>query len=109
MNIIKKIIQPLSGNYADHPEGVELSSEAKILQNKVYKHHHHLAKGTDYPLAATDALHSLNAFQKIGYISDLEQSALKEIYHKNLLPFDFVSNRSLNWPEETKERVKIKE
>lgn len=61
--------------------------------------HHRLINGSDYPLPLVNALVSLKALQRAGYISQPEAGALQEIYYKNPLVFDFVLKRTIRHPK----------
>jgi uncharacterized protein len=64
-----------------------------------YEIHHRLINGTDYPLPAINALMSLKALIKAGYITSGQEKPLREIYRNNPLVFDFVLKRTVRHPK----------
>ncbi|MSP93033.1 MAG: amidohydrolase [Myxococcales bacterium] len=57
-----------------------------------------LVDGSDYPLPAVNALYQTRQLASLGYVTDSEGEALRDIYAFNPLLFDLVLKRTLRHP-----------
>lgn len=85
--------------FADISAVIQFNRDKKVLEALLTRKdlHPRLVHGSDYPLPAVNLVIRLGRLKDMGFITEEEQKALKEIYDYNPLLFEFAVKRTVKW------------